>query len=210
MFTKFGPVKKGLAIAAAAILFGYAATVATAGFVNKPQHQTELSVDDLFAIQNAEGARVDYFLKIAGIEGESRDVKHNGEIELMSYSWGMSESGSLAHGGGGGKLTVMDFTFEKSLDKSTPKLMKACATGTHINNATLVARKAGKSQLEFLTIKFTDLVVSSYHTNASGDVPTESISFSFDKMDIQYIPQNADGSPGTPVFESFDFASPNT
>src|SRR5438067_11336356 len=129
-------------------------------------------------------AAVDYFLKIDGIDGESSKNKHENEIELESWSWGESQSGTAAHGGGGGagKVAMQDFHFVMKINKASPKLMLACATGEHIKKAILTCRKAGKDQQEFLKVSFTDLLVSSYQTGGSGHadiVPTDQISLNY-------------------------------
>ena len=144
-------------------------------------------------------ASVDYFLKLDGIEGESHDSKHKNEIELESWSWGETQSGTGSHGGGGGagKVSMQDFHFVMKINKASPKLFLACANGEHIKSATLVCRKAGKDQQEFLTIKLSDLLVSSYQTGGSGHsdvVPVDQISLNFSKFEIDYKPQKADGS----------------
>src|SRR5436309_5810071 len=102
-------------------------------------------------------AQVDYFLKIKGIDGESHDSKHKGEIDLESWSWGETQTGSHGGGGGGGagKVAVQDFHFVMKMNKASPKLMLACATGEHIGEALLACRKAGGTQQEYLHIKFT-------------------------------------------------------
>jgi type VI secretion system secreted protein Hcp len=146
-------------------------------------------------------AAVDYFLKIKGIEGEAQDKTHKNEIELESWSWGESNSGSHASGmgGGAGKVAMQDFHFVMKINKASPKLFLACASGEHIPDAVLTCRKAGKDQQEFLKFKFSDVLISSYQTGGSahGDiVPTDQISFNFAKIEVDYKPQNADGSLG--------------
>ena len=108
-------------------------------------------------------AAVDYFLKIDGIEGESPDHKHKGEIQLESWSFGESQGGTHSSGGGGGagKVQMQDFHFVMKISKASPKLFLACACGQHIKKAVLVCRKAGKDQQEFLKTTFTDILVSS-------------------------------------------------
>jgi type VI secretion system secreted protein Hcp len=154
-------------------------------------------------------AAVDYFLKIEGIDGESLDSKHKNEIQLESWSWGESQSGSFAHssGGGAGKVAMQDFHFVMKINKASPKLMLACATGEHIKKATLVCRKAGKEQQEFLKITMSDLLVSSFQTGGSGGadiIPTDQISLNFAKIEQEYKPQKADGSLDSPVKAGYD------
>jgi len=86
----------------------------------------------------------DIFAKIGDIKGESLDAKHKDEIEVLSYSWGVSNAGSMAHGSGGGegKATFHDLSFVHKIDKSSPVLLQNCATGVHIKEATITDRKS--------------------------------------------------------------------
>jgi type VI secretion system secreted protein Hcp len=139
---------------------------------------------------------VDVFIKIAGIEGESKDSKHAGEIDVLSWTWGVSQSGasSLGGGAGAGKANFSDLNIMHTVDKASTKLMLACATGDHIKDATLVVRKAGKEQQEYLIIKMTDILVTSVQPSGSSEVPTESVSLQFSKVEMDYKPQKPDGS----------------
>lgn len=153
-------------------------------------------------------AAVDYFLKVDGIDGESTDDKHKNEIDLESWSWGATNAGTSRAGGGGGagKVVMQDFHFVMKVNKATPKLMLACATGQHIKEAKLVCRKAGGDQQEYMTVKFSDLLVSSYQTGGSqGEViPVDQIGFNFSKIEFEYKPQKADGSLDAPIKTGYD------
>lgn len=154
-------------------------------------------------------AAVDYFLKITGIEGESQDAKHHDEIDVVSWSWGESQTGTMAVGGGGGsgKVQMQDFHFVMYMNKATPKLFLACASGEHLATVVLTCRKAGKEQQEFLKYSFHDCLVSSYQTGGSemGDiVPTEQISLNYSKMEMEYKEQKPDGSLGGVVKAGWD------
>jgi len=153
-------------------------------------------------------AAVDYFLKIDTIPGESTDSKHKAEIDIESWSWGETNSGTHATGGGGGagKVNMHDFSFTMRVNKASPKLFLACATGQHIKEATLVCRKAGKDQQEYLKIKFSDLLISSYQTGGStGDVvPVDQISLNFSKIEVNYAPQKPDGTLDAPVVHNYN------
>lgn len=139
---------------------------------------------------------VDMFLKIEGIEGESTSKDHKGEIDVMSFSWGVSNSSHVGTGGGGGagKSVPSDFSFQKRLDKASPSLALACATGQHIRLATLQSvRNTDKGNaFTFLVIKLTDLLVSSYSVSGGGDVPTDSFSLNFAKIEFDYTPNRGD------------------
>jgi type VI secretion system secreted protein Hcp len=152
---------------------------------------------------------VDYFLKIDGIEGESKDSIHKNEIDLISWSWGESQTGTMSGGGGGGagKVSMQDFNFVMKVNKATPKLILNCANGTHITSAKLTCRKAGTTQQEFLLYTFSNILVSSYQTGGStgGDeIPSEQVSLNYTKMEIEYHEQNIDGSLGGAIKAGWD------
>jgi type VI secretion system secreted protein Hcp len=160
-------------------------------------------------------AAVDYFIKFDGIKGESADAKHKDEIDVESWSWGETHAGTASSGGGGGagKVSMQDFHFVMRLNKASPGLMKACATGQHIKTATLSARKAGKGQLDYLTFKFHDVLVSSIQTGGSEDtdvLPTDQVSFNFAKLEVEYKPEKADGSLGLAVQFRYDLKANKT
>jgi type VI secretion system secreted protein Hcp len=140
----------------------------------------------------------DIFAKIGDIKGESLDDKHKGEIDVLSWSWGVTQTGSMAHGGGGGegKAHFNDFNFTHHVDKASPVLLKACATGEHIKEATITVRKAGKGQQEFLIIKMNDILITGVAPSGAGDgaATAEHIALQFAKVDLEYKPQKADGS----------------
>ena len=153
-------------------------------------------------------AGIDYFLKIDGIQGESRDAKHKGEIDLEAFSWGETQSVSHAAGGGAGagKVNVEDLNVVMKLNKASPLLFLACATGQHLKQAILTARKAGKAQVEFLVFKLSDVLVSSYHTSGSSgdDTPIDQVAFNFARIAVEYRPQKDDGSLDLPVKAGWD------
>ena len=154
-------------------------------------------------------AAVDFFLKLKGVDGESQDAKQKGEIDIESWSWGETQGGAHSAGGGGGagKVIMQDFHFVMKINKASPKLFLACASGEHIADGLLTCRKAGKEQQEFLTIKFTDLLVSSYQTGGAGQssvVPTDQISLNFTKIELEYKEQKPDGSLGAAAKAGWD------
>lgn len=153
-------------------------------------------------------AAVDYFLKIDGIEGESQDSKHKSEIEIQSFSFGATQTGSFAAGGGGGagKVNMQDFHFTVPVNKASPKLLLACASGQHIKKAILTVRKAGKEQQEYLKYTFSDILVSSYQTGGGGGdvMPVDQISLNFAKIEQEYKEQKADGTLAGSVKAGWD------
>jgi type VI secretion system secreted protein Hcp len=156
---------------------------------------------------------VDIYLKIDGVDGESQDSNHKNEIEILSWSWGETNKGTAATGGGmgHGKVAMQDVIFVKGIDKASAKLMLACASGQHIKSAVLTCRKAGKEQQEYLKLSFSDVLVSSfqnatsYSFSGSGDQspvpseaasPVETFSLNFSKIEYGYKEQKADGTLG--------------
>ena len=139
----------------------------------------------------------DIFAKIGNIKGESTDAKHKDEIVVLSWTWGVTQSGTMSFGGGGGsgKASFQDLNFTHHIDKATPMLLKACATGQHVPDATITVRKAGKGQLEYLIITLTDVLVTGVSMSVAEDAATaENVSLQFAKVDLEYKPQKADGS----------------
>jgi len=153
----------------------------------------------------------DIFAKLGDIKGESLDSKHKDEVEVLSWSWGVNRSGSVAHGGGSseGKASFNDFNFTHHIDKASPVLLRACATGERIKEATITVRKAGKGQQEFLIIRMNDIVITSVALSAAGDAAAtaESVALQFAKVDLEYKPQKPDGSLDAGVFFKYDIKS---
>lgn len=151
---------------------------------------------------------VDMFLKLDGIKGESTDSKHKEEIDILSFSFGVSQHGTSSTGGGAGagKASFSDISIVKKADKSSPLLMQNCASGTHIKAALLTVRKAGGTQQEYYKIKLTDLLVSSLQNSGTdgGEVPMENVSLNFAKIEFEYYEQTPSGGLGGQVRGAWD------
>ena len=120
---------------------------------------------------------------------------------------GSHECGSHRSGGGGGagKATFQDLSIVHHIDKASPLLLKACATGTHIKDATITHRKAGKGQQEYLIVKLNDVIITGVtHGGASGQPVSESVSLAFAKVDLEYKPQKPDGSLDAGIHFKYD------
>jgi len=154
---------------------------------------------------------VDMFLKLNGVTGESKDKVHTKEIDVLSWSWGLMNSGS-AHVGGGagsGKVSVQDVTLSKFVDSSSPKLMLACCNGTHYPSAVLTVRKAGGKPVEYIKVKMEEILIAGASTGGSysEDRLTENIILNFAKVSMDYTPQKADGSADTAIPFAWDIAA---
>jgi type VI secretion system secreted protein Hcp len=149
----------------------------------------------------------DIFAKIGDIKGESLDAKHKDEIEILSFSWGVTNSGTPATGSGAGtgKATFQDLIVTHNIDKASPDLLRACATGTHLKEATITHRKAGKGQQEFLVVKMNDVIITGVtHGGATGQPYSETVSLAFAKVDLEYKPQKPDGSLDAGIHFKYD------
>jgi len=151
---------------------------------------------------------VDMFLKLDPIKGESQDGTHKEAIDVLAWSWGLSNSGSaqIGEGAGSGKANFQDISITKWIDKSSAELLYACASGKHIAKAQLIVRKAGEKPLEYLLYDFENVLVSAVSTGGSGgeDRLTENVTINFAKVKCEYWTQNKDGSKGKSANFSWD------
>jgi type VI secretion system secreted protein Hcp len=142
----------------------------------------------------------DMFLKLTDMDGEAQDGSHADEIDVLAWSWGLSQSGTthLGPGGGSGKVNIQDISVTKYVDSSSHSLVQCCCKGTHFDEALLTVRKAGDSPLEYVVIKMEGVIVTSVSTGGSGgeDRLTENVSLNFAKVNFAYTPQAKDGSGG--------------
>lgn len=155
------------------------------------------------------------FAKFDGLPGDSEDGKHKEWIDLLSWSWGVSQSANthLAKGGGRAQASVGDLSLVKHVDKATPDLMKACLTGKHFPWVKLACTKAGGDEnFDFVKIQMDDVVISSVSTGGHGgeDSMTESVSLNFAKVSYTYAEQAADGSEGAKGEAKFDIRAGET
>lgn len=151
----------------------------------------------------------DIHIKIDGINGESTVVNHRDEVVVESWNWGVANPAPAAVGGGGaaGRASFADFAFTHRVDRASPLLWKACATGSSIRSATLSVARTGAATQDYLTIKFSEIRVTSValaDTALDTQPALESVSFSYAKVDYQYRPQNPNGSLGATVAFKFD------
>ena len=163
-----------------------------------------LAVLFYFVVIGVAGAAA--FMKIKGIEGESTDDMHRGEIDVLAWSWGAYRSVEIKSGRGdspkiGKTIGSMEINFSKLLDKSTPVLLQACANGKHIDEAVLTVRKAGEEPIEYYIITMKKIMVTSVATSSAdeGQALTENVTLNFAEVDVQYLPQKEDGSIGEPI-----------
>ncbi len=158
---------------------------------------------------------VDVFLKLTGVKGEAHDSKHKEEIDVLSYSLGVSNAGTSSYGGGSGagRASFSDLSIMKRVDNASPTLLKFCATGEHVDEAVMTVRKAGGSKAggePYLVITMNEVLVTSVQESGSSEEPTESVSLNYSKIHYVYKPQKADGTLGAQVEFSYDLKAQET
>src|SRR5579863_1543378 len=154
---------------------------------------------------------IDSFLKLGTLKGESVVKGFEDQIQLLSWGWGMTQSGTThtASGGGAGKVDVSDLQVSKHVDAASPMLALACCKGTHYDSATLTMRKAGGTALEYVTITLTDLIVTSYSVSegGGGDLLTDTFTLNFAKYKYSFQPQDNKGAKkGGAIDATWDIA----
>jgi type VI secretion system secreted protein Hcp len=139
---------------------------------------------------------VDYFLDLDGIQGESQDEKFKDKIQVLSWSWGASNVSAVAGtgGSGAGKVDMSDVSMMLNFDKSTPKFFKSISKGTHIAKGTMSAVKSGADGKPYLKVNFTEVFVTGLQMSASSEVPTVSLSFTYNEIGIDYSVQDEKGT----------------
>ena len=148
---------------------------------------------------------LDMFMKLGDIVGESVDSVKKDEIDVLAWSWGMSQSGTTHMGGGGGsgKANFQDISFTKYVDSGSNAIMTALAKGTHLPEAVLTCRKAGAGQQDYIVITMKEVIVTSVSTGGSGgeDRLTENVTLNFAEVNFSYTPQDAKGTvAGAKIF----------
>jgi type VI secretion system secreted protein Hcp len=137
-------------------------------------------------------------LHLDGIKGESKKDGHETEIDVTSWAFGMSQSGTwhTGGGGGGGIVNMQDITLTKLIDASSCDLMAYCSKGDHIPAGSLTVYKVGGANLDYYKIDLEKVIISSVQTagTAGGDNVIETVSLNFAVVKIKYKEQADDGS----------------
>ena len=156
---------------------------------------------------------LDMFIHMGdSIKGESADKVRGkeGDIDVLAWSWGMSQSGTthMGKGGGAGKANFQDLSFTKYVDAASNALMIQLAKGSHIDKVVLLVRKAGEGQIPYIHIVMQEVMVTSISTGGSGgeDRLTENITLNFAKVTFSYSTQTAKGGKDATKDFAWDIA----
>ena len=144
------------------------------------------------------------FLKMEGVTGEAGDADHKGEIEVVSWSWGMEASVAVATGLATGKAKISELLVVKRVDHSTPTLMNYLKSNKLVKTARLTVRKAGTKPLEYFWIDLEDVRVTAVKAESEITELVERVRLGFAKVRVSYTPQDSLGGVGggTNVFET--------
>lgn len=156
---------------------------------------------------NAQAA-VDYFLRIGDIKGESIEKGHKDWIDINSFSWNITNTGTTQYGGG--RATFAPFSWTQQLDKSVPPMFVGVASGKRYPRATLDVQDTAKSTGVFFQMEFDDVLLTQLNITGSGGYPDVAAAFEFSKITMTYRPTNLDGSLGAPIVGGWDMKSNNT
>jgi type VI secretion system secreted protein Hcp len=152
----------------------------------------------------------DAFIKVPGVDGESKRKGFEKQIEVFSFSLGASNPSSIGQGGGGGsgKASVSSFNFMKKSDITSPVLFQKCCEGEHFDKVVVTLNKSGgKAPVDFLKYEFEQVFVDSIQwagSTGGDDTPNESVSLSFGKLSVTYTSQNPDGTKGATKVGQWD------
>ena len=153
---------------------------------------------------------IDSFLKLGSLKGESVVKGFEDQIQVLSWSWGLSQTGTthMASGGGAGKVNVADINVTHHVDAASPALIQACCKGTHFDTATLTMNKAGGTALAYVTITLHDIIISSVNTSGAGEEQLmETFGLNFAKFKYSYQPQDNKGAKkGGAIDVTYDIA----
>lgn len=187
-------------------VYAYSAGISVPNMLAKTDNQAQQLDLTKIMLPSADAASVDYFLKIEGVDGESTDDRHKGEIEIQSFSWGASNPTTYSSGGAGsGKVHFNDLSIIKRIDKASPQIFAMVATGEHIKEVVLTGQMAGQNPSTFYKVTLQDVMVSSFwQTDGNAGTSTESLRFNFAKIEIEYTPMKADGTAAETVKAGYD------
>jgi len=138
------------------------------------------------------------FLKLGDIKGESTDDKHKDEIEVLSFSFGISQTIAAGGGGATGKVSMQDFRIVKNVDTASPDLFDAVCSGKHIQEGVFTVRRAGhKESADFYKVQFENVLISSVGPggNANDGAPMEQVSLNFASVKVEARRLDASGRP---------------
>jgi len=168
-----------------------------------------LSIVLILGLSDNAFAALNMYMKIEGVDGEAIDPVggHSDEIDVLAWSWGMTQSGPIGNSAGAGKVSIQDLTITKFIDRSSTDFWEfleegeECSTCGGFEQVILTVRNAGDPNLvDYLVITLKNVRVTSVSTGGSSadDRITETIILNFAEIEMQYTPQDPTGDPEEP------------
>ena len=151
---------------------------------------------------------VNAYLYVDGVEGPS--TSRTGCIDVLSFSWGVSQTAVYGAGASGkeakaGRADFSNLSIMKVLDKTSPLLCDHCASGDVLKKVYLLYDKpVGDKQAPYFRIWIKDALITSVQLSGSNENPTESVSFAFQAVEIAYAPEKDDGSLDAAIRKGYD------
>lgn len=151
---------------------------------------------------------VNAYLYVDGVEGPS--TSRTGSIDVLSFSWGVSQTSTYGSGASGkeakaGRADFSNLSIMKVLDKTTPLLVDHCASGNILSKVYILYDKpVGDKQQPYFRVWLKDALITSVQLSGSNENPTESVSFAFQGVEIAYAPEKDDGSLDGAISKGYD------
>ena len=147
------------------------------------------------AMSSAASAGV--FAKYDGVDGEATDANHDKWIDVLSIDWGSNKPGGGAADSPEPDPAVRDVVITLVMDSAAPQLQEM--QGRVIPSLTLEqTANYGGSRATYLKYELTNVMVTSYQVNASGNdeagPPTVVVGNNFEEIKVTYTEYDDSGS----------------
>ena len=153
-------------------------------------------------------SEVKAYLYLSGINGESKNPNYPNWIELLTFSWQISNTSTINGGGAGaGRSIVRPLIVKKLIDKSSAPLFLRVLIASHIYEGILALQQQGGNPYEVLRIKMGDIIITNITSDTNSGLSAEAVALDFGKFCYKYTPLKADGSPDSPVEQCFSIVT---
>jgi len=133
------------------------------------------------------------YLNLKGVTGECTVDKHVGDIDLVSWSWGMQAAHYLGtEPTGAAKFNMLNVV--KRVDRATPALFQYLDTHKVVGSGKLtVSKSSGGSPLEYMVIELTNVRVITVDVRSQDSELVENVALSAETITVNYVPQGSGG-----------------
>jgi type VI secretion system secreted protein Hcp len=145
------------------------------------------------------------------ITGDVTATGYEKWLEVDSFQWGVGRGIGSAQGSSGNREastpSISEITVTKRQDESSGKLLQECYNGVGTATVTITFVRTGSPATEYLSFILTNVMISGLSMSSGGDRPSESLSLNFTKIEVDIIPQNADGTAGSKFPVTYDLST---